>query len=133
VHQSQGQFTEAISFASLTVPVLAKHDMLSFNPPQLPSAFVEAKEIIRLEANPFTNSYRRAGPDGLDVVRLFLGWYACLPRPTVDCYVLLSSFLGRERIAHEITSRGLGWELHASTKVRLNRLEQSAPLRQSIS
>jgi hypothetical protein len=52
--------------------------------------------------------------------REFIRWYADLDRPKADAVILLSSFLGRSRIADAIQKCGLNWKIVGERTVPLH-------------
>jgi methylase of polypeptide subunit release factors len=110
-------------YREIPAAVVAAHDLIEFNPPQLPMDLVSAEYRRDVEADPVQISFRRGGADGLDDVRRFLEWYARLETPKPNVVILLSSFLGRSRIAKAIQAYGLTWKI-------LN--ERTVPLRRSL-
>jgi len=99
--------------------VIAAHSLIEFNPPQLPMDLVSEEYRAEIEADPVQRSFRLGGNDGLCDVREFLGWYAGLSAPVPDAVILVSSFLGRSRIADAIRQHGLAWKLLSERTVPL--------------
>lgn len=110
IQQAQVEFTKAGPFADpkvISTEVIAQHTLLAFNPPQLPTEYVVEKSLQSIENDPIEKAFRIGGPDGLNIVRNFLEWYAGVKTPKPDAVILLSSFLGRELINQTIASCGL--------------------------
>jgi len=115
IQPSQVSFTKAGQFARLDPEIVFQHNLLSFNPPQLPTAFVDEDTLRNLAADPIQSGFRIGGRDGLRIVRNFLKWYSSLTLPDLpdsasrkpDAVLLLSSFLGRRLIEKTIASYGL--------------------------
>jgi methylase of polypeptide subunit release factors len=91
----------------VTKEVVDRHNLIAFNPPQLPTDFVDEGYLRKVSADPSMSYYRIGGPDGLKIVKESLGWYASLPRPKPTLVILLSSFLGKSPIANAIAAHGL--------------------------
>lgn len=112
IQPSQVSFTKAGQFARLDPEIVYQHNLLAFNPPQLPTALVEEDTLIKLAADPIQSGFRIGGRDGLRIVRNFLKWYSGLTladsaSSKPDAVLLLSSFLGRRLIEKTIASYGL--------------------------
>jgi methylase of polypeptide subunit release factors len=94
-------------FVGIAKDVVDRHDLIAFNPPQLPTDCVNQTYLRKMLADPSMTDYRNGGPGGLKIVEEFLGWYAGLPWPKPTAVILLSSFLGKNRIANAIAAHGL--------------------------
>lgn len=121
IHESQVAILEAGCFTNLSPEVLGRHDLVAFNPPQLPSNYFDEPGLDKIESDAVCRDFRRGGPDGLDVVKEFLGWYIDSEHRKPSCLLLLSSFLGRKLIARMIRSFGLAAEIVAQTRSPLRR------------
>ncbi|MFI5397694.1 MAG: hypothetical protein ACHQ9S_19330 [Candidatus Binatia bacterium] len=119
------------SYNHIRQEVIAAHSLIEFNIPQLPMDLVNEEYRRKVETNPVQRSFRRGGADGLEIVREFLGWYAGLVRPRPDAVILLSSFLGRSRIADAIQNNGLSWRILDETRVGLRTILAEAAERLS--
>jgi methylase of polypeptide subunit release factors len=107
IRQSQVKFLKAGDLAQISVEEVGQHDLVAFNPPQLPYSFIDEKTRQKIESDPIERHFRRGGKDGLDIARLFFEWYASLQGNKPDAVILLSSFLGRKLIDKTIASYGL--------------------------
>lgn len=97
------------------------HDVVAFNPPQLPNRYTD-----RIEGDTVTKTFRHGGSDGLDVTRGFLGWYSGLKSPKPDAVIVLSCFLGRSRIAQAFRDHALVWHKLGSIRIPLRPFLQAA-------
>ncbi len=113
IRSSQVEFIRAC-FARIPTSVISQHDLLAFNPPQLPD-----KYLREVETSPTTKLYRDGGSDGLEVAREFLRWYAGLTTPTPPAVILLSSFLGWSTIVDAIQKNKLKYKPIMRTRVPL--------------
>jgi methylase of polypeptide subunit release factors len=109
----------ASEFENLSLTLLAKHDLVAFNPPQLPVAFTDRKYLQAVECSRIMSQFRLGGPDGLSIVRQFLRWYAALPDWRPRAVFMLSSFLGRYQINDAINQYGLRATTLSETAVPL--------------
>lgn len=107
IRQSQVRFLEAGDLAQISGEEVSQHDLVAFNPPQLPYSFIDDKTRQKIESDPIERNFRGGGRDGLDIARVFFEWYASLQHPKPDAVILLSSFLGRRLIDQTIASYGL--------------------------
>jgi methylase of polypeptide subunit release factors len=107
ISPSQVRFLRPASFAELPYGEVASHDLVAFNPPQLPYAYLDPEVRQRIDGDPIEQRFRRGGEWGLEIVGNFLNWYASLPVPKPDAIILVSSFLGRKRIGETIALAGL--------------------------
>ena len=107
IQQPQVKLLNAGDLAKISPEEIARHDLLAFNPPQLPYAYVDDETRKKIESDPIERTFRRGGLDGLDIARMFFNWYASLPMPKPDAVILLSSFLGRRLIDEAISKSGL--------------------------
>jgi len=107
IKQPQVKLLSASGFAEILPEQVAQHDLLAFNPPQLPYTYVSEETRREIEGDPIEKRFRYGGPDGLDIAREFFKWYRSLPKPKPDAVILLSSFLGRKLIGEVISSHGL--------------------------
>ena len=85
-------------FTSLSTELVMHHNLIAFNPPQLPMALAEQSKVAEIEADDVERGYRSGGRDGLDVIRQFLNWFASLGENAPKAVIQLSSFLGKSRI-----------------------------------
>jgi methylase of polypeptide subunit release factors len=126
IRPDQLDFLEACPFGSIPSQIVSSHDMLVFNPPQLPTDYLAHDELLRLSKDRFRAAFRLGGADGLRVLREFLLWYSYLEEPTPPATVLLSSFLGLERIRSTFRTYNLAHEIKAETIVPLRRILNGA-------
>ncbi len=106
----------AISFTELSDEELDRHDLCSFNPPQLPCDYVDEDAWRKIASDPVQSAYRIGGPDGLNMARKFFEWFAEPHRPKPDAVVILSSFLGRKLIERTLNShKGIRWAICKET------------------
>lgn len=119
---SQVAFLQA-SFREIAPDVIAGHDLLAFNPPQLPQSLASQDYLAEISRHNSEMLLRlgeaRSNPDGLAVVREFLAWYAKLKGAKPKAIITLSSFLGKSRIAQAIQASNLRSEIVARTRVPL--------------
>jgi len=118
----QMQFLAPGPFTSLKGDLVSSHDMLVFNPPQLPTNFLKADELLKLDKSSSRATFRLGGPDGLKVVKEFLLWYSYLEGQVPPATILLSSFLGYGQIAATIRHQGLTFETKTETVVPLRKI-----------
>jgi len=107
ISPSQVRFLPPTGFAELPYAEIAQHDLVAFNPPQLPYAYVDRATKQKIDSDPIEHRFRWGGELGLDVVEQFFAWYAGLHAPKPDAVILLSSFLGRRHIDEAISAAGL--------------------------
>jgi len=122
IQPTQVSFTAACSFRDIPGEVIARHTLMAFNPPQLPTAYVEDATLQRIANNHIQSAFRIGGTTGFDVVRDFLEWYASLRAPKPDTVINLSAFLGESRIANAISSCGLREVSRKETRIPLRSL-----------
>jgi len=107
ISPSQMSLTASIGFDHLGVELVRQHDLISFNPPQLPTQHLYKDVLAKLETDPHKAIFRIAGPDGLALAKRFFAWYARMPKPKPRAVIVLSSFLGWSRILEQIHAHGL--------------------------
>lgn len=121
--QSQAFFTNAMPFQDLPAETIAKHDLIAFNPPQLPARLVAPEALRKIESDAIEQMYRigseSGNDDGLAMARKFFAWFAGLPKPRPEAAILLSSFLGISNIEAAIASYRLPWKIIANTRAPL--------------
>lgn len=110
-------------FSGIPASIVARHNLIAFNMPQLPTRDVDKDYLRKVEATPSMNYFRIGGPDGLRVARRFLRWYTGLTGTRTEALILLSSFLGKSRIEKVLNESGVKWKLLKTDRV---------PLRQSL-
>jgi len=120
IHPSQTAFIGS-RFSDLPENVVLAHDVVAFNPPQLPDRYTD-----RIDGDTVTKTFRHGGSDGLDVTRGFLRWYSGLKSPKPDAVIVLSCFLGRSRIAQALRDHGLVWNQLGSIRIPLRPFLQAA-------
>jgi len=106
-------------FKRIPQEVVAQHDLLVFNMPQLPTRDVAEDYLRKVEADPSMRYFRIGGPDGLKVARQFLRWYGGLRGARPDAVTVLSSFLGKHRIEKALNESGVKWKLLATDRIPL--------------
>jgi SAM-dependent methyltransferase len=122
IRPSQFQLRPALPFTSLSPDVIREHDLIAFNPPQLPEDEVDGLTRLAMICDPVRRNFRSGGPSGLEVVELFLDWYANLPGLQPPTVLVLSSFLNRWTIDSVMRIRGFEPEVIAATRVPLRAL-----------
>ncbi|MFZ0959545.1 MAG: methyltransferase [Terriglobia bacterium] len=118
-HIQQGNIQESqvaslkAGFADIPASVVAQHDLIAFNPPQLPWNYVTPEYRKEIEASSHQRIFRDGGSrgDGLQFVEKFLEWYGRLGSPKPNAVIVLSSFLGKSLIESTIAQHKLEWEL----------------------
>lgn len=109
-------------FSDIARSIVDHHSLIGFNPPQLPTDYLDEDYLRKLEVDPSMSIYRIGGTDGLKIVREFFHWYAGLSLPKPAAVILLSSFLGRTRIANAIRTCGLSGTILAETPAPLRKI-----------
>jgi methylase of polypeptide subunit release factors len=110
------------AFAEIPPAVVAKHDLIAFNPPQLPWKYITEEYREDIKANAYQRGFRDGGRDGLRVVRQFLKWYRGLKTPRPIAVVVLSSVLGKSRIQAALDGNKLNWKVLEKRRVPLRRI-----------
>ena len=131
--ESQVAVLEAASFTELPAEVLDRHDLVAFNPPQLPFKYLDERRRDEFDADAIRRDFRCGGPDGLEVVKEFLRWYVDPRQLKPVCILVLSSFLGRALIAETLASFGVTAQIAAETSVPLRAAFWAATERLSTS
>lgn len=121
IQSGQARFLEPSDLSEISDEEIAQHDLLVFNPPQLPYAFLDEASRAAIDNDPIERSFRRGGETGLEIAEKFLGWYAGLSSDRPDAVILLSSFLGKSNIEALIASLGI--------RLRREPIATEAPLR----
>ena len=120
---SQAAFTEPMPFENLSPELVSQHDLICFNPPQLPTDYVAKEALEEIRTNAIEHTYRigdiAENPDGLHVVQKFVAWHDRLPHPSPAAVILLSSFLGSHRIEETLNSGGSDWKIICATRTPL--------------
>lgn len=106
IRPAQARFLDPSDLSDIPYEEVARHDLIVFNPPQLPYAFLDEESRRKIDSDPVERRFRNGGAMGLEVVEKFLGWYSGLPSPKPDAVILLSSFLGKSNIEALIASFG---------------------------
>lgn len=106
IQPAQARFLDPSDLSEIPSEEVARHDLLVFNPPQLPYAFLDEASQRKIDSDPVEQTFRRGGETGLEIVAKFLGWYVGLPS-SPDAVILLSSFLGQCNIEALIASFGI--------------------------
>ena len=114
----QAAFMEHCPFQKIPREVVAAHDLMVFNPPQIPERYVDSDLLQRAKADASLAYFRLGGSDGLKIVREFLRWYRSLGTRT-PATVQLSSFIGRSLIEKTMADYELRYEMTASELVNL--------------
>jgi methylase of polypeptide subunit release factors len=125
----QVSFLTPCRFQNIPQTVIERQTLLVFNPPQLPTAYVDNSVLERMESTAAHNVFRNGGRTGFDVVQEFLEWYADLPVSKPEAVIILSSFLGQSRIAHAIRSHGLREVGRKEIRIPLRRLFSNETIR----
>lgn len=114
----QAAFMEHCPFQKIPREVVAAHDLVVFNPPQIPERYVDGDLLRSAKTDPSLAYFRLGGSDGLKVVREFLRWYRSLGTRT-PAIIQLSSFIGRSLIEKTMADYKLRYEITASKPVNL--------------
>lgn len=109
------------SFAEISAAHLSRHDLIAFNPPQLPMAIADKDYLEPLKTDPVGAAFRLGGPDGLNIARHFFQWYAGLTKPRPEAAICISSFLGRSRIEDALNANRFQWRVESRSRVPLRR------------
>jgi methylase of polypeptide subunit release factors len=118
-------------FKSISAQAVARHNLVSFNPPQLPSDALSAKNRAEIEEDQSLSYFRLGGPDGLRIVRDFFHWYSQLADVQPEAVILLSSFLGLSKIRAAIRESNLKSKILTRTTVPLREILSDAAERLS--
>jgi methylase of polypeptide subunit release factors len=116
---TQVAYTEAVSFKVIPQQIVANHNLIAFNFPQLPLELLNQGEASTLGTDRTNAIFRDGGPDGLRIARDFFLWYANLQQPKPDVVSVLSSFIGESRINQAFAECGLRWKILVRTRVKL--------------
>lgn len=119
---TQAQFVEPVEFTRLPCKLAADHDLVAFNPPQIPLRFLDEESRNKVQGDRTTGYFRNGGCDGLDPARVFLHWYAGLDNPKPLAVILLSSLLGKTEIDAAIHEAGLTYEVVNAERVPLREM-----------
>jgi len=109
------------AFAAIPPSIIAHHNLIVFNLPQLPTDYLDKDYKTKVEADQSMSYFRLGGKDGLKIARNFFGWYAGLKKPPA-AVILLSSFLGKSRIREAIEKHGIEWKILKETKIILREI-----------
>ncbi len=109
------------AFAAIPPSIIAHHNLIVFNLPQLPTDFLDKDYKRKVKADQSMSYFRLGGKDGLKIARKFFAWYAGLKKPPA-AVILLSSFLGKSRIREAIEKHGIEWKILKETKVLLREI-----------
>lgn len=107
------------NFVEIASQFAEQHDLISFNPPQLPTEALDHQTLEQISGDPSLSYFRLGGLDGLDVVRKFLKWYSNLDATAPRAIIMISSFLGISRIRSAMESDCLDWDIIARNRVPL--------------
>ena len=118
ISEAQVDYLRA-DFRSIPASVIGRHDLIAFNPPQLPETSFSTETIEKIAADSTLSYFRLGGIDGLAVARTFFNWYSRLLSPKPSVVILLSSFLGLPRIQEMFEREGLEWRILKRTRVPL--------------
>jgi methylase of polypeptide subunit release factors len=125
IHESQVAGHRG-SFTTIPPSIITHHDLIAFNPPQLPTGFINKEHRKKIEADSSMSLFRIGGPDGLKIVKEFFTWYAMLKPPKPAAIIVLSSFLGRNLIKKKVEEHCLKWEILKETQVPLREILNDA-------
>jgi methylase of polypeptide subunit release factors len=111
-------------FAEISRNVAVQHDLLVFNPPQLPMDHVSKAYRRHVGAHAWQKAFRDGrGGDGLGITKEFLTWYEGLRRPLPPAFILLSSFLVLNKIKDMLNGFEIKWTIAESpTRIPLRRI-----------
>lgn len=98
-------------FAEIPRSVVVQHDLIVFNPPQLPMDHVDKAYRKHVEEHAWQKAFRDGQGDGLGITERFLTWYEGLRRPLPPAFVLLSSFLVRGKIKDMLNRFEIEWKI----------------------
>lgn len=118
IHKSQVAYKTS-DFTKIPERIIAEHDLIVFNPPQLPMKHVSKDYLRSVKANKNMKVFRLGGKHGLKIVRKFFRWYANLDNSKPNAIIALSSFLGRKRIWSEIRKQGITAKILNETEIPL--------------
>lgn len=104
-------FLEPSEFRKIPRSIVMKHDLIAFNPPQIPEKLLSKAKLKELRADPLTSHFRAGGPDGLRLAREFFQWYARLRKPRPAAVIELSSLIGKGLIDKTIREYGLTYDI----------------------
>lgn len=123
IFRSRVAFTEAVSFDMLPAELIARHDLICFNAPQLPTDCLTQEALESIRTNDIERTFRIGdfpdNPDGLRVAREFIAWHDGLLCPSPDAVMVLSSFLGPSNIARMLDAEHAKWEIIHATRTPL--------------
>jgi len=117
VRAEQVAFSEG-SFTDIPTDVVARHNLIVFNAPQMPENKLSAETLETVKSSGVNRLFRLAGADGLDVTRTFLGWYGSLPEAP-PAVIQLSSFLGLSRIEAVLGQAAVRYKVLSKKEVPL--------------
>ncbi len=106
-------------FNEISPDIVARHDLIVFNPPQLPTNFVNEDYLKKTQDDDSMSRFRLGGPNGLAIAEKFFDWFAALNDPKPDAVIMLSSFLGEAEIKMAIEKRRLECDILKATPVPL--------------
>lgn len=115
----QAAFVEHCPFEKIPPDIAAHHNLIVFNPPQIPERYVDRALVQSTKADASMSYFRLGGRDGLKIVRKFLQWYDGLGPKRPNAIVQLSSFIGRSLIEKTISEQELSCEITLSEPVDL--------------
>jgi SAM-dependent methyltransferase len=122
IRSDQVDYLQA-GFESISSAFIAKHDLLAFNPPQLPETLVSRDYLAGLLSRHsdllFRIGARGSNPDGLGVIRDFVHWYAKLHTPRPEAIITVSSFLGIQQILRATEAPHVNGQIIKRTRVPL--------------
>jgi methylase of polypeptide subunit release factors len=107
IQSSQVTVWKARNLREISAEEVSQFDLLVFNPPQLPEAYLDKESWLKITGDEIEKRYRAGGMDGLNIAREFFAWYTHLPLPKPDAVILLSSFIGQRLIHETISQYGL--------------------------
>ncbi len=123
----------ALLKGEITPNLVAQHDLIAFNPPQLPESIVSHDYLAQVLANESEMLFRigeqGSNPDGVGVVREFLRWLADLKQPKPTAVVTQSSLLGKNLILEAIQSCRLSAAILNRTRVPLRKALNGAAIK----
>jgi methylase of polypeptide subunit release factors len=122
----QVDFLDPCGLSEIGTNVIAAHDIMTFNPPQLPTSYVDKQKLAEITADPHNEIFRIAGDDGLKLAREYFRWYAAGANRTTKAAIVLSSFLGWSRITAAIHAFGLTERVIAETRIPLRTMLAAA-------
>lgn len=119
IRADQVAFCEPMEFEKIPSEIVAEHDLIAFNPPQIPMQMLTPTGQAKINNDPSTGAYRNGGDSGLEYAEKFLHWYSELGKSRPAAAILLSSLIGPSLIENTIGRHRLRIMDTKSSRVRL--------------